>query len=116
MRAARIAILVAGVGGCGNDVGLLDVDAGTGGPPGSPMVMVSGPRMNESFYPVQTATITWTAVDTDAPLTCDVSAVGATTIPIATGVATTSGTAKSQPWSISGAAAGIYRARVACTD
>ena len=52
------------VAGCGNDAGLAAVDAaGVGGPPGSPSVTVTAPRVSESLYPSQTATVTWTATD-----------------------------------------------------
>jgi len=113
-----LAVIVA-VGGCGNDRGLSSVDAaGVGGPAGSPMVTVSGPRLNESFYPTQTATVAWVATDDDTPsFTCDVTALaGASMIPVASAVATTSGAMTSTPWAISGAAAGSYRVQVACTD
>lgn len=107
--------------GCGNDVGLTPVDAaGVGGPPGSPGVTVMGPRLNEAFYPTQTATVTWVAIDDDSPsFTCDLAALAGTTsipIPIASAVATSSGAMTSAPWAISGAAAGTYRVQVACTD
>ena len=63
----RLAIAVAVIG-CGNDIGLPSIDAaGVGGPPGSPMVLVSGPRLDESFYPTQTATITWVASSACSP-------------------------------------------------
>ena len=107
--------LIALLAACGNDVGLHAVDAaGVGGPPGSPAVVVHGPRFNESFYPTQTMTIAWTATDDDTPsFPCDVSVFGGAAI--ATAVATTSGTKMSTPWSIS-AAAGTYQIQVQCTD
>ena len=114
----RLIALLMAVGACGNDVGRGEPDAaGVGGPPGSPVVTISTPRMNESFYPSQSVTAMWSAVDDDTPtITCDVSAVtGTSSIAIATPMAA-SGTAMSSTWSISGAAAGAYRIRVACTD
>ncbi len=112
-------LVVVGVYGCGNDAGMSPVDAdGVGGPPGSPIVEVDSPTMNQSFYPSQTATVTWKATDDDSPsVPCDVSAVvGTSTIPIASAVMTTGGAMTSTPWAIAGAAAGTYRVRVACTD
>lgn len=113
MRWSLVALCVA----CGNDVGVLEPDAG-GGPPGSPSVVVSGPRLDDSFYPTQTATVTWIATDDDTPsFTCDVDVLaGSTMLPIASAVATTSGAMTSTPWSIAGAAPGTYRIQVACTD
>jgi hypothetical protein len=77
-----------------------------------------GPRLNESFYPSQTATVTWVATDDDSPsFTCDVAALaGTTAIPIAGDVASTSASAASTPWTLSGVTAGTYRVQVACTD
>lgn len=77
-----------------------------------------GPRLNESFYPSQTATVTWVATDDDTPsFTCDVAALfGTSSIPIASDVTTTSAAMTSTPWAIAGAAAGTYRIQVACTD
>jgi len=118
-RMKSILTIMVVVGGCGNDHGASSVDAaGVGGPPGSPMVTVSGPRLNEAFYPTQTATVTWVATDDDTPsFTCDVAAqVGTSMIPIANDVSTTSGAMTSTAWAISGAAAGSYRVQVACTD
>ena len=91
-------------------------DAEGGGPPGSPSVVVMGPRMGDSFYPTQTASITFVATDSDAPIRCDVSAIGGTTIAIAAGVAATSGAMTTTPWAINSAAPGAYRIQVACTD
>lgn len=61
-----------------------------------------GPRLNESFYPTQTATTTWVATDDDSPsVTCDVAALsGESSIPIASDVATTSGAMTSTAWMI----------------
>ncbi len=106
-------------GGCGSDIGLSGIDAaGVGGPPGSPSVVVMGPRLNESFYPTQTATVTWVATDDDTPsFTCDVAALlGTSSIPIASAVATTSATMTSTPWALSSAAVGTYRIQLSCTD
>src|SRR5688572_7753061 len=114
---ALIALLLAVVGaGCGNDVGQTPVDAaGVGGPPGSPMVVVSSPRLNESLYPRQSITVPWTATDPDAPITCDVSAIGSTTIAVAEDLTMSSATASTM-WAISGGPAGMYRISIACTD
>ena len=117
MKASRIAIVV--LAGCGNDVGLPIPDAaGVGGPPGSPSVMVTGPRLNDSFYPTQTATVTWVATDDDTPsFTCDaVALAGTSMLSIASDVATTSGAMTSTTWSLAGAAPGSYRIQVSCTD
>lgn len=108
--------LVALLAACGNDVGTPAIDAaGVGGPPGSPRIVVSGPRINESFYPTQTATITWTATDDDSTtFPCDVSVLGGAMI--ANDVATTSAAQASVPWSIGGLAPGSYQIQVQCTD
>jgi hypothetical protein len=115
MRAVLFSIAAAG---CGNDIGLPDIDAaGVGGPPGSPSVVVMGPRQNDSFYPSQSATITWVATDDDTPsFTCDVTALAGTSLPIASAVMTTSGASTSTPWMLASVAPGSYRVSVACTD
>jgi hypothetical protein len=115
----RLIAIVVAVGACGNDIGLGQPDAaGVGGPPGSPVVTVASPRMNESFYPTQSVTAMWSAVDDDTPaVSCAVSAVsGTTSIEIAMPVQAASGAAMSSVWSINGAPPGPYRIRVACTD
>ena len=77
-----------------------------------------GPRLNESFYPTQTATITYVGTDEDSPsCTCDVDALlGTSVIPIAMDLATSSAATTTTPWAINGAAPGSYRIRVSCTD
>ena len=108
-------LFVIGVAACGNDAGIAAIDAaGVGGPPGSPRVTVHGPRANESFYPSQSATITWTATDEDTMFPCDVSVLGGASI--ATAVATTSGAMTSTSWSIGAAAPGMYQIQVTCKD
>lgn len=100
---------------CGNDVGAVPVDAeGVGGPPGSPSVVVATPLASDSFYPSQTATITWTATDDSPSVTCDVSVSSGAAI--ASDVTATSGAPTSVSWSLAGTAAGTYRIQVQCTD
>lgn len=109
-------VSIVAVVGCGNDVGRDAVDAaGVGGPPGSPMIVISGPRHNESFYPAQSMTIVWTATDDDTPsFPCDVALRGG--LSIASAVPTTSGTMTSTSWAVAGVPAGTYQIQVTCTE
>lgn len=112
------AIVVATVApACGNDIGI-EVDAAGGGPPGSPLVTVTSPRSNESFYPSQTAQIQWTATDDDsAMVTCDVAAIAGTNrIAIMAGTTQASGQLATVTWTLASVTPADYRVEVTCTD
>lgn len=102
--------------GCGNDVG---IEPDAGGPPGSPLVTVTSPRANESFYPSQTIQVAWTAADDDSPgLTCDAAALdGTNRIAIMTGAAIVAGQPSTAAWPLASVPPSrSYRIEVACTD
>ncbi|MBA3394760.1 MAG: hypothetical protein H0T89_19090 [Deltaproteobacteria bacterium] len=108
-----IVVVTAVAPACGNDVGI-EPDAAGGGPPGSPLVTVTSPRLNESFYPSQTAQIEWTATDDDsAMVTCDAAAVSGTNrIAIMTGTAQASGQLAMVTWTLASVAPADYRVEV----
>ncbi len=110
--------IAAAAAGCGTDVeGTLPPDAG-GGPPGSPTVTVSSPKLGQSFYPTQSATIAWRMSDDDSPTaSCVVEARSATsTLAVAPPQQVTSGESRSTSWTLTAVPPGTYTARVACTD
>ncbi len=107
-------LIVGALSGCGNDIAT-QPDAPA---PGTPVVMVTSPRLNQAFYMTQSASVIWTATDDGASLTCDVVAIdGTTTIPISTGVRASSGVVMTTPWTLTSVAISeTYVVRVSCSD
>lgn len=100
---------------CGNDHGTpIDVDAPP--PPGTPIVTITAPRMNDSFYVTQSVTVTWSVMDDGSALTCDVAAIGTAQVAIMSNVAVTSGANDSATWTLSGVTPGPYQIQIACRD
>jgi hypothetical protein len=108
-------LVLLGLVGCGTDRVPALFDAP---PPGTPLVTVTAPRLNEAFYATQAITIEWSAIDDDASLVCAVRASDGTAMHvIATDVAAAPGTAASATWTPAGVApSASYRAEVTCTD
>lgn len=107
-------LFVGFLGACGNDIGSRP-DAPV---PGTPVVTITAPTLNQAFYMTQTATVIWTAADDGARLTCDVTAVdGTTRIPIAAGVQASPGVVEMTPWTLTAVAVSdAYVVQVSCTD
>jgi hypothetical protein len=84
-------------------------------PEGTPIVAITSPRRNESYYVSQSIAVSW-SVDDDGPVTCDVKATdGGASIEIATSVAVAA--SGSTSWSLAGVAPSeSYTIEVRCTD
>lgn len=111
----RILLVTTLVAGCGNDQ---DLSGGDAPPPGTPIVTITTPRANESFYMAQTATVTWSVMDDGAALTCDVTGgSGGANVAIATNVATAPNVVNDTPWQLASLApAESYTVTVTCRD
>jgi hypothetical protein len=101
--------------GCGNDHALVDA----GDPPGSPVVSVTSPRTNQSFYPSETVSVVWTATDDDSTtLMCAVAAEsGSGSIVIMPSITVASSQTGTASWALAGVPqASDYRVHISCTD
>ena len=112
----RTRLLIVGclLSACGNDIGhSSDAPA-----PGTPIVTITAPTLNQAFYMTQPASVVWTATDNGTSLMCDVIANdGTTTLPIATGVRPTSGAVTTTPWTLTAVpASDNYIVQVSCSD
>lgn len=107
-------LLVVTLGGCGNDIAT-QPDAP---PPGTPLVMVTAPQLNQAFYMTQAASVVWTVIDDGSGLVCDVDAVdGPTRISIARALAAQPNVVMTTPWPLTTVAPSDgYVAEVRCTD
>ncbi|MBS1120158.1 MAG: Tryptophan synthase alpha chain [Deltaproteobacteria bacterium] len=112
-RAVLISIVV---GGCGNDHAFQtpEVDAIVL-PPGTPLVTVSSPRLNDSYYMTQGVQIAWMATGTQA-MTCDVVGIdGSASLPIAANLAASDGMAMMTDWTLTTVpASSSYVVEVTC--
>ncbi len=99
---------------CGNDI----AHSPDAPPPGTPMVVVTAPTLNQAFYMTRPASVVWKPTDDGASVLCDVIAIdGTTTIPIAMGVRATSGVVVTTPWLLTSVAVSdTYVVQVSCAD
>lgn len=107
-------LIVMTASNCGNDV----AERPDAPMPGTPVVTIYAPRLNQAFYMTQTAQVVWSVSEDGASTECDVFALdGTSRIDIALDVRAFQGLGVSTPWTLTAVAPfDAYVARVQCRD